>query len=81
MSTDVAKEFIAPVFRVYIIYECGPTFVITSYCAGISCQDYMQKYNVKVLFSPDIPDICNSISSPTCSSDEKSIKVKMIMKH
>jgi hypothetical protein len=57
MSIDVSKEFIVPLFRVYIIYECGPTFVLTSYFAGVYCQDYMKKYNVKVLFSPEIPDV------------------------
>jgi len=74
-------EFIVPAFRVNIIYECGPIFVLTSYCAGIYRQNYMQKYNMKVLLNPEIPDICNSISSSTCSSDENSINVKMIIKH
>jgi hypothetical protein len=57
MSIDVSKEFIVPVFRVNIIYECGPIFVLTSYGAGRNCQEYMKKYNLKVFFSPEIPDI------------------------
>jgi hypothetical protein len=45
MSTNVSKEFIVPVFRVYIIHDCGTNnYNATLYTLKITCKNTTWRY-------------------------------------